>query len=1001
MVSRQVTERARATGGQLPADRRLVTALFADVSGFTPLTARLDAEEVSETIGSLISRLAGVISRYDGNVEKYAGDAILAVFGAPIAHDDDAARALRAALDLHTETGRIAAELGGHASDLLLHIGVNSGHVVTSIIGSEARTDYVVFGDAVNTAQRLESVAPPGETYVGELTRRLAGDEFEFEELAPLTLKGKSEPVPAWKLGGLREHAARSSAPLVGRDAEMATLTAVLDGLEEAGRVVVVSGDPGIGKSRLTAELRERARARGVFWLDARCLAYGAGTAYWPFAELIRTSAGAAPETGSDEALARIETLLGELGLAEEASALALLAGFEPDDAALAELEPQALRRRLQDAVTTWLERLAARGAVVLAVDDVQWADASSAALLAETARLSSRLPFCLYVTSRSRDAEALAPLEALDPTVVVLSPLGVVGTTVLCEQSLGDPVSRTLAQAVHDRTSGNPYFVAELLRSLQEAETVCRVDGSWDLQPDWDAAAIPATIEGVLSARFDRLPYPAATVLLTASVVGRRVRLPLLRLVERDVSDIAGALAILVDAGLLEPGDGPDELVFHHALLQDAAYARLLKRHRKELHRRTADAAEQLYGAGDDVIDLLAHHLYLGEAGAKAVDTLVRAGERSRGLYANDAAILHFERALELVRSDEELSAGAPELMLVLADLKELAGDYGGAAVLFDEVRAETGDVRAWRGLAATFRKRGRYPEALELLDAAPGENGDSRSLWLERARSLALTGRFPEALAAAQHGLAADPVADDVRGQLLLQLAFVEGNLADTEASLAHTLEAATIFDDLGEPRGLATALRGLGAAFVAAGRHDEAHDALLRGLATAERTGSVEEIGASLVNLGLLAVERRDWDEAITVTKRAIDEFERVGHIGGRLVATVNLSEALLEAGRLDDAEQRCREAMKLAGEADNPLLLADATRNLANVRLATGDPRAGAQLAETAGTAYIALGVVSDAVETLGVAARAWREAGDEERAAAAEATARSLEAKPDA
>jgi class 3 adenylate cyclase/tetratricopeptide (TPR) repeat protein len=985
MVSRQVAERVRVTGGSLPTERRLVTVLFADVSGFTPLAARLDPEVLAETISPVIARMASVISRHDGNVEKYAGDAVLAVFGAPVAHDDDADRALQSALDLHAEIRDVAAELGEIASGLELHIGVNSGHIVTGIVGSEARTDYVVHGDTVNTAQRLESVAPPGDTYVGALTRSLAGDRFEFEELEPLQLKGKHEPVPAWRLLGARQRAA-AGPPALGRDHELAVLRPILGDLAGGGRVVLVTGEPGVGKSRLTAELR-RSTDGVADWFETRCPSFGVEIPYWPFAELVRSRAGVGRDAAPDDALDRIESMLAPLGLGREVAApLAVLAGFRVSDSSLSSLEPEALRRRLHEAVVRWLSEASSVAPAVLAIDDVHWADASSRELLSELARLVPRLPLLLLATSRGGHEDSAAALSvAAHPLVVPLDPLGPEATEDLCRQILGGPVSGELAEAVHARAGGNPLFVGELVRALAESGGIVGVEGVWALAPDWDEAAVPATIEGVLSARFDRLPFPAMTLLLTASVIGRRVPLRLLHGVETAVNDVGEATHQLVEAGLVER-QGHDELVFHHALVQDTAYARLVKRRRRELHERTADVAEDLYGSGDDVVDLLARHLYLADAGTKAIDYLVRAGDRSRGLFANEEAIGHYGRALELARRHAEADGHVDRLSLELADLHELVGAYDDAAALYQEVGATAGDLRAWRGLAAVRRKSGQYPEALRLLDdVLAGSSGDSRGLLLERSRTLSLTGSLEEARAAAWRGLDADTEVDHVRGELLLQVALVDGYLGDDESALAHTVEAVDIFDRLGEARGLATALRALGAAYVGAGRHDEARDALQRGLETAERTGSVEEIGACLVNLGLLAVEERDWDTAIDVSQRAIDEFERVGHVGGRVVASVNLSEALLEAGRTEEARRACRDAIALARDADNRLLLADATRNLARVELRSGDPRGAARLASDAAAIYEEVVVSEDAARAHDLAAAAWRAAGEESRA----------------
>src|SRR6266550_1192971 len=296
-VAGPVAEKLVEAGGTLPEERRLITALFADVSGFTSLADRLDPEQLLEVIDPVISGLSTVVGKYGGYVEKFAGDALMALFGAPVSHEDDAARALRVALEMHSELARLVGDLP-HDAELTLHVGVNSGHGIARILGSEARMDYAVLGDSVILAQRLESAAPPGETYVSEMTVRLAESRFEFEPVGGLTLKGKSEPVPTWRLVGQRKDrrpATRKgvSTELVGREQELAAVTDLLDRLSYgAGAVVTLTGEPGVGKSRLTAAARALADERGFRWLEGRCVSYGAGLAYWPYLELLREFAG-------------------------------------------------------------------------------------------------------------------------------------------------------------------------------------------------------------------------------------------------------------------------------------------------------------------------------------------------------------------------------------------------------------------------------------------------------------------------------------------------------------------------------------------------------------------------------------------------------------------------------------------------------------------------------------------------------------------------------------
>src|SRR5919106_4294674 len=752
-VAEPVAERLMETGGEVPEERRLMTALFADVSGFTSLADRLDPEELVEVIDPVISGLSSVVGRYEGYVEKFAGDALLALFGAPVSHEDDAERALHVALEMHRELERLCLDLP-YDAELTLHCGVNSGHGIARILGSEARMDYGVLGDSVILAQRLESAAPSGETYVSDLTYRLTADRFDFESVGELTLKGKSEPVTAWRLVGERSERRPISRKraLIGRERELETIAKSIERAQSGwGEVIVVTGEPGVGKSRLTEAGHRLAEAEGFRWLQTRCLSYGAGIAYWPYADLLRTVAAIRPQTAPDEAGRALERAV-PLPAAVPYFARLLGVRVTTDDE-VARLEPEAFRRGLHEGFTSWLSNLAAEGPLVLTLEDAHWADPSSLDLTRELGRLCEKRPLLLYLTARP---EAETALEELVPEArrIPLEPLDETGIGQLVQDALEGPAPTGLVRWVIERTTGNPFFVEELVRALREHGILERADGHWLLKPGWEVGQIPPNVEGLLASRIDLLPRPAAELLQTASVIGRVVPVPLLSAVRGGERDLAGMLETLVHRGFLDVL-GQDEVPtvgFHHALVQDVAYSRLLRRQRRDLHRRVAEVAETLYGAGDDVLDLLARHLYLGDAGAKAIDYLVRAGERARRLYANEEAIVHFGRAAEVAERDPESSQRRTEILLSLADLRDLVGDYDEAVRLYADVREQSSDIRAWRGLTAAHRKRGEYVQALAVVEEAFRTEAlagvDFTPLWLEQGTTLSAAGHFDEAI-------------------------------------------------------------------------------------------------------------------------------------------------------------------------------------------------------------------------------------------------------------
>ncbi|MEO7837418.1 MAG: adenylate/guanylate cyclase domain-containing protein, partial [Acidimicrobiales bacterium] len=705
-------------------DRRLVTALFADLSGFTALADRLDADELHEVVAPVIRSLADVAEGFGGTVAKYAGDAILVFFGAPVAQEDHAVRALLAAIEMHRRLAADLPALAPAACDLELHVGVNSGRVIAGMFGSQGGSDYSILGDAVNLAQRLESVAPPGATYVGEATQALTTWRFDFESLGELSLKGKAKPVAAWRLIGERRQPPSSSAgtvgssrPLVGRQRELRTITSALHSLAEGrGAVVGVTGEPGMGKSRLLAEVRGRTTTGGPRWLESRCVSYGAGLPYWPYTGLLRQFGGVAIDGDPQESVERLADSLRELGVDDTLPFFAHQLGLAAPTGAstVADLEPEAFRRGLHTAFAAWAAALAVRQTLVLAIEDLHWADPSSLELTRELAQLCREVPLVLILTARPGqhlDVETIATLagHGYGP-IIHLGPLDRSGAAALVADLLGQDPPAGLMDALNARASGNPFFCEEVVRCLQDADTLFRQHGAWRMRPEWDASALPPTIEDVISARIDLLPRAVAGVLMRASVVGRVVRLPLLAAISTDVADLDGSLDQLASLGFLDPVADDDEnsVMIHHALVQDVAYSRLLRAPRREMHLRLAEAGEALYGSGDDVIELLARHLYFAEAGGRAVEYLVRAGGRSRRLFANDEAAVHLRRAAERAGADPGAAGRLPAILLNLADLQQQRGMYDEALRLYGEVRDATGDMRAWRGMAAVLRQKG-----------------------------------------------------------------------------------------------------------------------------------------------------------------------------------------------------------------------------------------------------------------------------------------------------
>ncbi|MGH9275855.1 MAG: adenylate/guanylate cyclase domain-containing protein [Acidimicrobiales bacterium] len=1011
-IPKQLAERLD-DGGSIDQETRLVTALFADVSGFTALSTRVDAETLAAIIDPVIARMSAIVGKYEGYINAFAGDAVLALFGAPVAHEDDADRALMTAIEMHEAIAVAVSQLHEEGADLMLHIGVNTGHVVARLIGDELRTDYSVLGESVNMAQRLESAAPNGETYVGQMTWELTRDRFELEPVGELTLKGKSEPVPAWRVVGRKASTGagkqgRSAHGLVGRRDELAAIAGILDATAAGiGGVVQLTGEPGVGKSRLMREAARHARERGLRWLGARCISYGASVAYFPYAELVRSELGISYDQHAAEASLAVTNGLEAVGCRHAAPYFTRMLGLPSSDNAVAvdELEPEAFRRGLHEAFADWL--CASPTPLVFALEDVHWLDQASSDLTKHLVPVLQNAPVALLMTGRPEAAAVLDELGKDVPAerqaVVALRALDASDTAELVAACLDGAAPTDLLTLATERAAGNPFFVEELVRSLTDRGDLVLTPRGWRMREGWDASAIPPTVEEVLSGRMDMLPSGATQVLQMASVIGRRVNLALLEGMAEEVTDLHGALEQLVAAEFLDEmhGDGEDRLVFRHALVVEVAYGRMARRQRRELHRRLAETGESLYGAADDTIDLLARHFYLAEAGAKAVDYLGRAADRARRLFANDEAIVHLERAVELARATDRLRDELLARLLDLAEVHDLTGSYDEALARYEEVWSlRPSEVRSWRGMASIARRRGEVERALELTASALGADAlrdeDVSPVWLERAWTLVAESRFEEAIAAATAGIEAahDETAAAV-GHLLLQQAQAEMWLGQADVAIAHATQAQQIFEDLADLPGHAVALRILGGLQVDSGQHDAASATLTRAMHLAERTGSSDELIGCLVNLGLVELRRGELDQAMLHNLQAINEAQRVGHAFGAAIAQTNLAEVLAEQGDLDQAMVTCDEAIGMWEAIGDPRGVADGLRTRALIYLRGDQHERAISEAERAAALFEEVGDREGAVDALKHATDAAERLGDATRARSYEDRARAI------
>jgi class 3 adenylate cyclase/tetratricopeptide (TPR) repeat protein len=768
-------------------ERKYATVLFADVVGSTALAERLDPEEWAEVMNGAFGFMNAAVHRYGGTVGRLMGDAILAFFGAPVAHEDDPERAVRAALDLRDAARRYAETiLHSHAIDFQVRIGINTGLTVLTTVGDATKAEYTAMGDTANVAARLQSLAPPDTILIGADTHAAVRHVIDALPRGEVEVRGKAEPVAVFEVIGLRPVPlpARGleglASPLVGRAAEWEALRARIDALHEGrGDLVMLCGDAGIGKSRLMAELRERAPAE-IRWLEGRGLSYAKSVHYFAWRQVLLQALDATesdPPEAVRERLARTSASLGrpaeELAFVEAVLAVA----SERSAAVLAELAGPELVARLAEGLQGFVGALARSRPTVIVIDDLHWADPASVDLVSGMAEVVRDVPLLLACVFRpDRDAPSWALLERLRASQVghaelVLGPLAESASRELLGNLLHvEDLSESVRRRILERSDGNPFFLEEVIRTLIDCGHVIAEAGRWRATRDVEALVIPDTLLGLLSARIDRLPDTTRRVAQTAAVIGRSFARRVLAAVvdtapeHGSVAELAGHLELLVSEEFVRERTREPELeyAFKHALTQQAAYDRLLLRRRRQLHRRVGAVLERLYAAQrDDVAAVLAYHFTLGQAWPQAAQYERRAADRAFALYAVRDALDGRERALAaLDRSPEAAPADVVDVILGWID----------AAII----------LRLHEDVAQRRTMLGRLERAIGLARALDDERRLTTAL-VGKGNVLALSG-FPTT------GFEALQEAHDLARKLGDDRLFLLPYWAATEARLNH---------------------------------------------------------------------------------------------------------------------------------------------------------------------------------------------------------------------
>jgi class 3 adenylate cyclase/tetratricopeptide (TPR) repeat protein len=948
-----LAEKILTSKAALEGERKQVTILFADLKGSMELLADRDPEEARGLLDPVLSLMMEAVHRYEGTVNQVLGDGVMALFGAPVAHEDHAVRACYAALHMQDAVRRYSEDLRrAHGVEMQARIGLNSGEVVVRAIHSDLHMDYTAVGQTVHLAARMEQLAAPGSIRITADTLQLVEGYLQVRPLGPVPIKGLASPLEVYELVGvgvartrLQASAQRGLSRFVGRRPEMEALRAALETAARGnGQVVAVVGEPGVGKSRLFWELLRSHRTERWLTLETSAVSWGKATAFLPVVNLLRTyfqiEGGDDPRRIREKVTGKILAL--DQSLAPAVAPLLALLDAAAEDVSWPD-DPQLRRQRTLDAVRGLLLRESQAQPLILVCEDLHWIDRESEAVLDGLVEGLLGARILLLVNFRPEYDCHWGSRSAY--THLRVDPLAEESAGVLLSTMLGDdPRLSPLKRLLIERTEGNPLFLEECVRTLVETRALIGERGAYDLAVRIDDVQLPATVQSLLAARIDRLTFEEKSVLQVAAVIGDRIPQRLLEIVAGTPAQrLRPALERLQSAEFLyEVSLFPEvEYVFKHALTHDVAYLSLLHERRRSLHARILAALESL--ATDQPIDdvhRLAHHALRGEVWEKAVHYLRRAGAKATTRSANPEAVGCFEQALEALGrlpASAETTALAIDLRLDLRTALTPLGQYRKIIDLLREAEVLASEIHDDRRLghviadmSARLRNTGDHPGALEAgrrACAIAGGLGD-RDLQFESTYRLAQAhfavgdvASSVDMLRRSVEILGSESMRTDSRlpGYLAAWprawLAIGLATLGEFPDAISNGERAIRIAELADHPHSRIEAQAALARVHLERGDFDHAIGLFELGLGPSVASNIMDSSVFS--GLGHAYVLAGRVTEGLSLLREAVERGQSIDSTGiGHAVRVNRLAGAYLAAGRLDEARAFARQALEFA-------------------------------------------------------------------------------------
>lgn len=932
---------AAHAGRAMEGERRIVTMLFCDVKGSTAMAEKLDPEDWAGIMNGAFEYLIRPIYRYEGILARLMGDAILAFFGAPIAHEDDPQRAVLAGLEIVDGIGEYRELVWARwGIPIDVRVGINTGLVVVGEVGSDLRVEYTAMGDAVNLAARMEQTAQAGSVQIAGQTYQQVAPFFEFAPAQQIEVKGKSRPVTAYQVlraksrpGRLRGLAGLS-APVIGRDGELAVITKALSDLRHGrGQIICLIGEAGLGKSRLIAEMRSLWAGA---WQETTCASYTAAHPYAAYQQYLRSvceiDRADPPETISVKLRSALgagghEWLSGVLPVFEAVLGIQHAGGES--------LEGEALQRRLYEAALGIGRLRSASGPHVIVFDDTHWIDPATADLLIHLFQMARDTPTCFLCASRPDTASpgwrlvehARRDLSDIY-TEITLEPLTEAGGQALVDDLLGEQPS-ALSRRILQRAEGNPLFIEEVIRSLMDSQGLVHEDGRWRLTSDAAAASIPDNLRALLIARIDRLPEDTRRVLQLAAVIGRRFPEALLTGIAGD-ANLEASLSSLEHLDLIQPvvDARTPEYAFRHALIHEAAYSSILLRRRRELHQRIGETLEGQRPEPDPA--LLGFHFFEAQDYPRAQTYYSDAGDAAARLYANAEAAQHYAKAVEAAGKAGRSPRVMGDLFLRRAAVQTLAADYDGALATYGELKTLAGDRDDQRLLLDALMAEGTIRSTpTPVYDALVGEQLSERALVLAKS--------FGDREAEAK-----------ILWNLMLLSSFTD----EPGRVVEYGEQALGIVRQLGLKEQAAFILNDLNRAYRAVGDLSRSRAVLDESRAMWRELGNLPMLTDNLGSSSYLYLMMGDLDTALACGEEGYRVSLQTDNLWGQAFNRSGMAYVQFGRGHIQDALDGMREAVLIAERFMMPLGQAGVGADLAWMHTTLGQVDQGLALADKA-------------------------------------------------